>query len=466
MSKRFVRGKRGVSAVIGTIFFVTILFAGFSMIMWVFSQYNAYMKIVNEKNQLDWERQNEMIEIVSLSIVSGKLNISVTNRGSVMVHLVDLWITNLTAENWHKLFQIDYYVNPGNTTTNIGQELGTVNPSFTYRVKIVTERGNIAIKSYGLEEEEESPPSVRAFGVFSMDWFYFSYTSETHPEPVDAGIVHKRDNYVAFYVKITNNYDESVTVLSPSLLMLLVEWQEPHLNLVQSVSYASTTNYWETDWDYTNGQRHTGSYSIHAGSSDTYLTSHGLSTSDATSITVSFWYRDDDIDDSDDVYLQFWDGSTYDNIFELGNTSPEDTWHFCTVTTVDSQYCISDFHIRFDATSIDPGENLWIDDVLVTKMSGEEITLLSDGFEYSPPVIIPYDDENPVTVHPHESATLIFAAANAGLDVWAWEDEMPYYQSGTEGAIVMTALVFTLESDPTQMCAQSLPFQALVLFDD
>jgi len=465
MSKRFIRNKQGVSAVIGTIFFVTILLSGLTMIMWVFSQYEAYMEIVNEKDQLELERKNEIIEITSVNIVSGKLNISVINRGVVMAHLVDLWITNVTAEDWHRLFQIDYYVNPGNTTTNIGQELGTVNPSFTYKVKIVTERGNMAMKSYGLEDEEPSPPSVRAFGVFSMDWFYFRYTSQSHPQPVEAGIVHKRDNYVAFYVRVTNNYDETVTVLSPSLLMLLVEWQEPHLNLVQSVYYP--TNYWETDWDYTTSQKHTGLYSIQAGSSETYLTSHDLNTSDATSITVSFWYQDDDIDDSDNVYLQFWDGSGYDNIFELGNTSPEDTWHFYTFTTVDSQYCISDFHIRFDATSIGWGENLWIDDALITKMSGEEVTLLSDGFEDNDdPVIISYDDANPITVAPHESATLVFAAENQGLDVWAWEDEMPYYQSGTEGAIVMTALVFTLESDPTQICAQSLPFQALVLFDD
>jgi len=87
------------------------------------------------------------------------------------------------------------------------------------------------------------------------------------------------------------------------------------------------------------------------------------------SMTIELWYRDDDIDNNDNVYLQLYDGTDYNNKFELGVTDPEDTWHYYTTTIYntgdDAQYFISNFRIKFAGSSIDTGENLWIDDVKV-----------------------------------------------------------------------------------------------------
>ena len=117
-------------------------------------------------------------------------------------------------------------------------------------------------------------------------------------------------------------------------------------------------------------QKYSGSYSAHAGSRDNDLISDNLNTTSYSSITIVFWYRDDDIDDNDNVYLQLYDGSNYNNRFELGNTSPEDTWHKYETTIYnsggDAQYFHSTFRIKFEGTSIDRRENLWIDDVLIT----------------------------------------------------------------------------------------------------
>lgn len=94
-----------------------------------------------------------------------------------------------------------------------------------------------------------------------------------------------------------------------------------------------------------------------------------MDTSSYSSITIVVWYRDDDIDDADDIYLQLYDGANYDNKFELGN-STEDTWHQYEVTInnsgADAEYFHSTFRIKFEGSSIDRGENLWIDDVKVT----------------------------------------------------------------------------------------------------
>jgi hypothetical protein len=125
-----------------------------------------------------------------------------------------------------------------------------------------------------------------------------------------------------------------------------------------------------TDWDRATSQKYSGSYSAHAGSADNDLISDNLNTTGYSTITIDFWYRDDDIDDGDDIYLQLYNGSTYANRLELGITSPEDTWHHAVVTINnsggDTAYFRSNFRIKFEGTSIDSGENLWIDDVLVT----------------------------------------------------------------------------------------------------
>jgi hypothetical protein len=145
-----------------------------------------------------------------------------------------------------------------------------------------------------------------------------------------------------------------------------------------------------TDWDRTTSQKYSGRYSAHAGANDNDLISNDMNTAGRTKIRIQFRYRDDDIDDDDDVYLQLYNGSTYINRAELGTYSPEDTWHMCDVTLVnwdivsttttsgattstttapggtDAQFFRSNFRIKFEGTSIDAGENLWIDDVNVT----------------------------------------------------------------------------------------------------
>jgi len=177
-----------------------------------------------------------------------------------------------------------------------------------------------------------------------------------------------------FTVRVTdaaNAFDETtlrITVIAapsptptPSPVTLLSDGFE--------TNFDKWTDGGTTDWDRNTSQKYTGAYSAHAGSADNDLISDNLNTTGYSTITITFWYRDDDIDDADDIYLQLYNGSSYANRFELGN-SAEDTWHQCVVTINnsggDAQYFRSNFRIKFEGTSIDSGENLWIDDVSVT----------------------------------------------------------------------------------------------------
>jgi len=123
---------------------------------------------------------------------------------------------------------------------------------------------------------------------------------------------------------------------------------------------------WTTDWYRSGSQVHTGSWSAYADRDVSDLTSNIIDTSGYVSFTIEFWYRVDGIDDNDDVYLQLYDsGSNYDPNFEVGN-QPEGEWRLYQVTITDAQYRHSNFRIRFAGSSIDSGEYLWIDDVVIT----------------------------------------------------------------------------------------------------
>ncbi|MCD4830861.1 MAG: prepilin-type N-terminal cleavage/methylation domain-containing protein [Anaerohalosphaeraceae bacterium] len=123
---------------------------------------------------------------------------------------------------------------------------------------------------------------------------------------------------------------------------------------------------WTTDWDWRSDQKHTGVRSARCDGNDNDMISDNINTSSYSSFTIDFWYRDSRVDNSDNVYLQFYDGSSYDNIFELGNTWPERRWHNYQATVTNSQYMRSNFRLKFEGSSIDGGEYLWIDDVTVS----------------------------------------------------------------------------------------------------
>lgn len=119
-----------------------------------------------------------------------------------------------------------------------------------------------------------------------------------------------------------------------------------------------------TGWEISLAEKYSGNSSALADSGSGNLTSKDIDTSIYGSVTVSFWYRDHLIDDADNVLLKLYSGS-WQSVFELGNTSPEDAWHYYT-TTVTGSYLRSNFKVQFAVTALDSGEYLYIDDLKVT----------------------------------------------------------------------------------------------------
>ena len=119
-----------------------------------------------------------------------------------------------------------------------------------------------------------------------------------------------------------------------------------------------------TNWDINTAQSYSAPSSAHATSTSTYLISNNIDTSGAQTVTVGFWYRVHGLTKDNNVYLQFWNGTSFtpsiltgaagritpvpivrSNIFNFGNSSrgSADTWQFYSVEFNERVYMRSDF---------------------------------------------------------------------------------------------------------------------------
>ncbi len=86
------------------------------------------------------------IDFLGVRVKGKGASFTFSNEGSLTVHIVSLWI--ITDSNNHKHYNANFYVNPGENATYIRTDIAL--SASTILVKIVTERGNIAVKPVSL----------------------------------------------------------------------------------------------------------------------------------------------------------------------------------------------------------------------------------------------------------------------------------------------------------------------------
>jgi len=332
---KFRAERKGFSSIVGAIFMVLIVWILASgYFIYTLSQNTVYNDAIREKNLLESNVLSENVQVTNATyVVNGndKVNVStsITNIGSLSVQFTTLWVyaSNSTPYTGYNCTQLSNVNVQGGATIPLsvnmtiqGLRLGS---AYSFASWLITGRGNVVPVEIAPPPEPEHLP-ISAAGFCSLDWFYLKYTARYNPTtPSDAAIISKACRYVALYINVTNNGDEAMTIKSTSLIMLLIEWQEPLFYIVTSLSYSGT------------------------------------------------------------------------------------------------------------------------------------------------PTITAYNDGNPIIIDSHQSRILTFAAkSTAQPTTWAWGYSLPVgISSGStpEGSIVMTALVYSMESEPTKIYAQSLSFRALVL---
>jgi archaellum component FlaF (FlaF/FlaG flagellin family) len=327
--------RKGFSSIIGAIFMVLIVWVLASgYFIYTLSQNTMYNEAMRARNQEEADRRSENVVAVngSYSVSGNQVTVKVVleNAGSAAVQIINLWVSDTTLQRYSNTIpSLDINLKPGDVlyltdSEGINVTIQGASSADNFVAWFVTGRGNVVPVEIAPPPEPEHLP-ISTTGFFSLDWFYLQYTARYNPTPSDAAVISKSRRYVALYINVTNNGDEAMAIKSTSLIMLLIEWQEPLFYIVKSLNYPS-----------------------------------GSGT----------------------------------------------------------------------------------------------------------PTITKYNDTTPITIGSHQSQILTFAAKSAAVVTWAWGDSLPVgISSGStpEGSIVMTALVYTMQSEPTKTYAQSLSFRALVL---
>lgn len=130
ISKLLRDKKRGISTVIvvmlSLVLIVTIVG---NVILWSY-----------QMNQVDWERIQEKIEILSIQETALGVLIGFENGGSITSHVVSIWINNSTN---HQRYETDLFIAPGETTSKLFETI--ILPEGSFTIKASTKRGNLAI---------------------------------------------------------------------------------------------------------------------------------------------------------------------------------------------------------------------------------------------------------------------------------------------------------------------------------
>jgi len=136
-------------------------------------------------------------------------------------------------------------------------------------------------------------------------------------------------------------------------------------------SFEVNLNNWNdngiTQWLLSTDQKHDGSKSVKAAYTKAgYLTSDNINLSGATSATLDFWFRKNNIGTTD-YTLYFYNGSSYNLITELDGRGADNTWLHYSVSINLTTYGKSNFRVRFDAT-LTGSEQVWLDQLVLTRV--------------------------------------------------------------------------------------------------
>jgi len=176
-----------------------------------------------------------------------------------------------------------------------------------------------------------------------------------------------------------------------------VDWDEPIVPpgiVLLNDGFEGGT--WDANWTNTTWVKDTGVYAHGLASAkgdvSGAFTCIDLDANDATAIHIGFWFRKKGTE-SEDFTLFYYGKSGYNLVAELDGLGAHSEWLHYTDTITDSNYFVSNFKIRFDAT-MGGGEDVWVDDVFITKEPDADGDGIADDVDNCPYTYNP--DQNDV----------------------------------------------------------------------
>lgn len=135
--------RRGLSTIVGAVFMVIVMVGALNVTLWAMKEQERVATAVTEKANVSLDRLNEQIQIASVRLDAGKLNMTVVNTGGQSAQLRSMYIVNETAVPKQQYrYDLDMAIDGRDSTSNVGQSLPFVAKQNTaYSVRVVTEAG-------------------------------------------------------------------------------------------------------------------------------------------------------------------------------------------------------------------------------------------------------------------------------------------------------------------------------------
>ena len=162
---KVMNNRRGLSTVVGAVFFVIIFTTAISFVTYDMNLLNNFTNAFVTKSQTDADANHEQFSISKVTINNNKFNITVQNTGNIPITIDRLWVQNKTDITWGtSKYVINQMVYPGNSLYNIGQSLQLYAKSTQgYDLKLVTMRGNV--KEFFVNSVSQQPVFLQLFAL-------------------------------------------------------------------------------------------------------------------------------------------------------------------------------------------------------------------------------------------------------------------------------------------------------------
>jgi hypothetical protein len=218
---KLLTGRRGVAPTAAAAFFVIAIAVSFNFMVLGAAYMELPSRQLSDRNLRLHDELAESVSFLSVLITNNKLNITLFNDGGTDLHIVSLWVTNLTASpGWHKGFNVNYWLSPGMIRTGVGNTTGNYAGTNLYALALITERGSRFESTYSAGNTIVS--SVQGFGWLTVDWasyvYYYNGGQGHVLGPTPAWCSNLGNGLYMWSVKVINHFNQSVYLLSWSYL--------------------------------------------------------------------------------------------------------------------------------------------------------------------------------------------------------------------------------------------------------
>ena len=157
--------RRGISTVVGAVFFIIIFTTAISFVTYDMNLINNFTSAFVTKSQSDADANHEEFSVTKATIDKNKFNITIQNSGNIPISINRLWVQNKSDITWGtSKYDIGQTVYPGNSLGSIGQNIPLYAKSTQgYDIKLVTARGNE--KEFFVNSASQAPLYLQLFAL-------------------------------------------------------------------------------------------------------------------------------------------------------------------------------------------------------------------------------------------------------------------------------------------------------------